>query len=160
MVSCEVEPIRVVWVVSTVTGETGDDPGTEGWEMGATGELPGADDPGAVVGPTGVFGTGTTVVETGMLIVLRLVEFSKETVLTEVVKIVEVAKLWVDVMLAELIELVVELQGTAGTPVPEVRIEVVLAELRVVVALADFGELRMVVELADPSELVVVLQRT
>jgi uncharacterized protein YjfI (DUF2170 family) len=69
----------------------------------------------------------------------------------------------VDVRLAELIELVVVLQGTAGTPVPEVKMEVALAKLSeivVVVALADFGELRVVVELADPSEVVVVLQGT
>jgi uncharacterized protein YjfI (DUF2170 family) len=67
----------------------------------------------------------------------------------------------VDVRLAELIELVVVLQGTPGTPVPEVAMEVVLAKLSemvVVVALADFGELRVIVEVADSSELVVVLQ--
>jgi hypothetical protein len=90
----------VVWAV---TGETGDEPADDPTADDPTADDPTADDPtaddptaddptaddtGAVVGPT-----GTTVVETGMLVVLRLVEFSEETVLTEVVNMVEVVKL-------------------------------------------------------------------
>jgi hypothetical protein len=94
-------------VVSAVTGETGDEPADDPTADDPTADDPTADDPtaddptaddptddpGAAVGTRGVFGTGTTVVETGMLVVLRLVEFSEETVLTELVNMVEVVKL-------------------------------------------------------------------
>jgi hypothetical protein len=63
----------------------GELPGAEGWLTGATGELPGAEVSGTVVGPTGVFGTGTRVVEATTVQVSRLVELRREIVFTEVV---------------------------------------------------------------------------
>jgi hypothetical protein len=151
-------------VVSTAPDDpTADDP-TSDDPTEPTGELPGTDNPGAVVGPIGVFGTGTIVVETAKLVVLRLVEFSEETVCTEVVKMVDVVKLWLDVRLAVLIELIVVLQGATGTPVPEVKMEVVLADLSelVAVALSELSELRVLTVLADLGEprVPVVLQGT
>ena len=177
----EVVVMRVVRVVSGVAGETGDEPGTtggetgatgdepgaEGWEAGATGELPGADVWGTVVGPTGVFGTGSTVVEATMVEVLRLVEFRVETVCTEAVKIVEVVNLCEEVLLADLMGLaevasVVVLQGMVND-----LIEVVFADLKdaLEALLVLLGDTRVVLEillvvLADLSELLVVLQGT
>lgn len=67
-----------------------------------------------VVGPAGVVGRVTTVVEATTLVVQRLVELRLETVLTEVAKMVEVVSLC-EVLLADLRELeVVVLQGTSG----------------------------------------------
>ena len=83
---------------------------------------------------------GTTVVEATMVEVLRLVEFSKEIVCTEVVKMVEVVSLCVDVVLADLIglaevaKLLVVLQG----------ISEVVVVLRVL--LGDTGELLVVLQ--------------
>ena len=84
--------------------------------MGATGEVAGTDDEGAVVGVT-----GTTVVEATTLVVLRLVEVPLEMVETEVAKIVDVVNC--------------EVLLTGRVVVALVKTEEVLLTGRVVVAL-------------------------